>query len=59
LDETPWTCQESVGNLGMRNLVWGKVLPQKSTNDGKGSKRKQLQVSKEILSVNEDIDLFF
>jgi len=55
----PWTCQESVGNLGMPKLVWGEVMSQKSALDGQGSKRKQLQFLKEILSVNEEIDLFF
>jgi hypothetical protein len=30
-----------------------------SAFDGQGSKRKQLQLLKENLSVNEDIDLFF
>ncbi len=57
--ETPWTCQESVANLGTPKLAWGKVRPQKSAIDGQWSKKKQLQLLKEILSVNEDIDLFF
>jgi hypothetical protein len=43
----------------MLKLTWGKVLPQKLAIDGQGSKRKQLQLLKEILSVNEDINLFF
>jgi len=34
-------------------------MSQKSALDGQGSKRKQLQFLKEILSVNEEIDLFF
>jgi hypothetical protein len=54
----PWTCQESVGNLGTPKLPWGKVLSQKLAFDGQGSKRKQLQFLKEISSVNEGIDLF-
>jgi hypothetical protein len=54
-----WTCQENVGNLGMPKLASGKVQLQKLANDGQGSKIKQLQLSKKILSVNEDIDLFF
>jgi hypothetical protein len=43
----------------MLKLVWGKVRPQKSAFDGQGSKKKQLQLLKENLNVNEDIDLFF
>jgi len=42
----------------MPKLAWGKVLSQKSTFDGQGSKKKKLQLLKEILSVNENIDLF-
>jgi hypothetical protein len=55
----PWICQKNVENLGTPKLVWGKVSSQKLTLDGQGSKKKQLQFLKEILSVNEDIDLFF
>jgi hypothetical protein len=53
----PWTCQKNVGKLGTPKLAWDKVLLQKLALDGQGSKRKQLQFWKEILSVNEDIDL--
>jgi hypothetical protein len=38
----PWTCQESVRNLGTLKLAWGKVMLQKSTIDDQGSKWKQL-----------------
>ncbi len=33
-------------------------MPKKSALNGQGSKKKQLQFSKEILNVNEDIDFF-
>jgi hypothetical protein len=55
----PWTCQESVGNLGTPKLAWGKVQLQKSTFDGQGSKKVIAIVEGKILNVNEDIDLFF
>jgi hypothetical protein len=42
----------------MPKLAWGKVLSQKSAFDGQRSQKKQLQLLKEILSVNENIDLF-
>jgi hypothetical protein len=43
----------------MFKLAWGKVLSQKLAFDGQESERKQLQFLKKILSVNENIDLFF
>ncbi len=58
LDTTPWTCQESVGNLGTPKLAQGKVRPQKSAIDGQGSKKKAIAIVKnKSLSVNEDIEL--
>jgi hypothetical protein len=55
----PWTCQENVRNLGTPKLTWGKVLSQKLTIDGQGSKWKQLHWENNFPSLNEDIDLFF
>ncbi len=50
-----WTCQESGGYLGTLKLTSSKGQLQKLTNDGQRSKRKQLQLLKEIISVNEDL----
>jgi hypothetical protein len=38
----PWTCQESVGNLGTLKLTWSKVLLQKLASNGQGSNWKKL-----------------
>jgi len=43
----------------MPKLAWGKVLPQKSSFDGQGSKENNYNYEKKFLNVSEDIDLFF